>query len=233
MNPAAPTAAVPAPIDGAAGYAQLKAAVLGAQSAGGDSPLGSFPELAKLYSTAPELTKVQLNSAAPQYNTSVKVANDEAAASAAKAGKYQQIQKSDGGYAFYDPNGQEISAAQYAAVHGTDPAELLKHSMNPIDQQFRQDAKMLQDYMNNKANSKNDPKARAAAQATETQVRKLYNIKLHEQNPNEVINAFIKAYPTVYGGSAAGRQGGSSLLPSSEQLKANGKSSGLSGPSGR
>lgn len=234
MNPAAGPA--PPPIDGAAQYEQLKTAVLGAQAnvAPGASPLGNFPELSKLYSTPAELAKVQLSDAAPNYNIGVKVANDEANAAAARSasgiGKYQQVQKPDGGYAFYDPDGNEISAAQYAAAHNQDPSDLLKNSQNPIDRAFIQDYKQLNDYINNKANSKNDPKARSAAQAVETQVRKLYGIKLHQTNPNDVINAFVQAYPTVFGGNKAGKQGASTLLPSSNTIKNNSKGGfGLSG----
>lgn len=236
MNPAAGPA--PPPIDGAAQYEQLKTAVLGAQAnvAPGASPLGNFPELSKLYSTPAELAKVQLSDAAPNYNTGVQVANAQAAASAAGQGKYQQIQKPDGGYAFYDPNGNEISASEYAAAHNMSPADLLKNSMNPIDKAFIQDYNQLNQYIIDKHNSKNDPKARSAAQAVETQVRKTYGIQLHQTNPNDVINAFLKAYPTVFGqgssadnlivpgfGNKAGRQGTSTLLPSSNTIKSNGK----------
>lgn len=232
MDPNLPTAAVPAPTAPTAAdqYATLKSAVLGAQvnPQAGASPLGNFPELAKLYSSAPQLSKIQLGNSASNYNTGIQVSNDKAAAAAAKsasgAGKYQQVQTPDGGFKFYDPNGNEISAQQYAAANGTSASDLLKNSLNPIDQAFRQDYAQLQSYINNKANAKNDPKARSAAQAVETQVRKTYGIDLHQQNPNEVINAFIQAYPTVFGGAAAGKQGLNTLLPSKNSITANQKS---------
>ena len=150
MNPSQPTAAVPTPSDA---YATLKSAVLGAQvnPQPGASPLGSFPELAKLYSTAPQVAQTQLSSAAPNYNTGVTVANQEAARAAASAAasaklaalqdpsKYKQVQKPDGGYAFYDPLGNEISAAQFAAINNTTPAKVLADSQNPIDIAYHQD----------------------------------------------------------------------------------------------
>src|SRR4051812_49364118 len=130
MNPSQPTATVPVPppIDGAAQYAQLKAAVLGAQSntAPGASPLGSFPELNKLYSSAPQIAQLNLTNPTNAYNTGVQVSNDKAAAEAAKKAqendpsKYKQVLKPDGGYAFYDSQGNEITAGQYAAARNED-----------------------------------------------------------------------------------------------------------------
>lgn len=240
MNPQTPTATVPTPADQ---YATLKSAVLGAQvnTAPGASPLGSFPELSKLYSTAPELSKIQLNSAAPNYNAGVDAAAEDAqrkadASAAAQKlkdeqdpSKYKQVQTDDGGYKFYDPLGNEISASQFAAVNNTTPNEILKHSQNPIDVAFQQDFNQLQGYIRNKANSAKDPAAKSAAQAVETQVRKLYGIDLHQQNPAQVIAAFQAAYPTIYGGTTAGKQGTSTLLPSPAALKANAKGSVSSG----
>lgn len=233
MDPNQPTAAVPTPADQ---YATLKAAVLGASAntAPGASPLGNFPEIAKLYSSNAAVAQSDLNSAGPQYNTKVQVANDEAATSAARAasgaGKYQQKPTGDGGFKFYGPDGQEMSAAQFAAATGASVGDLLKDSQNPIDRAFLQDYQQLNDYINNKANAKNDPKARSAAQKVETQVRKLYGIQLHQQNPNQVIQAFVQAYPTVYGGHTAGRQGTSTLLPSANTIKTS--SSGSFGAGG-
>lgn len=224
MNPTTPTA--PTPSDN---YATLKAAVLGAQTntALGASPLGNFPELSKLYSSTPQLAKTELGSAAPNYNSGVdaKAADDAASAAQQKLkdlqdpSKYQQVQTQDGGFKFYDPLGNEISAADFAAVNNTTPNEVLKHSQNPIDVAFQQDFTQLQDYIRNKANAKNDPKAAAAATATEDQVRKLYGIELNQQNPSQVIAAFQAAYPTVYGGHTAGAQGTSTLLPNAVAIK--------------
>lgn len=231
MDPNAPTAAVPPPIDGAAGYAQLKAAVLGAQAdPAAASPLGSFPELAKLYSSAPVLARQQLSSAAPNYNAGVQADNEAearrlAAAEAAQRlkdlqdpSKYQQIQKADGGYAFYDPTGKEISAVQYAAVHNTTPDEVLKHSQNPIDLAYREDFKNLQNYINNKLRSKNSTKAADTASAVEAQVKQAYGIDLNKMSPQDLIQTFQKAYPTVYGGTHKGVPASTTFIPNGGDL---------------
>lgn len=225
--PAAPV------LDAGAQYDQLKSAVLGAQAntAPGASPLGSFPELSKLYGSSFQVPISNANAGADSARTDITVSNNKAAAAAAKAasdnspGKWKQVLKADGGYAFYDGNGNEVSAAQYAAARNQDITTVLKHSYNPIDKAFAQDYKQLQQYINDKANAKNDPKARSRAQAVETQVRKLYNIDLHQQNPSEVINAFVQAYPTVFGGHTAGKQGTSTLFPTNNTLKSSSSSS--------
>lgn len=240
MNPTAPPPVQATPADQ---YAQLKSAVLGAQTntAPGASPIGSFPELDRLNASSHDLTKLRLTSAAPNYNSGVDAAAAEAEAKAnaqaaaqklkdlSDPNKYQQVETDDGGFKFYDPTGQEISASDFARVHNTTPNEVLKHSQNPIDKAYQQDFAQLQDYIRNKADSKNDPAAAAAAKATEDQVKKAFGIDLHTQNPAEVIAAFKAAYPTVYGGHQAGPQGTSTLLPNSTATKATKKLAGKSG----
>lgn len=226
-------------MDPQANYDQLKSAVLGAQQQGsGDSPLGNFPELSKLYSSSFQLPVSNAAASAAGNVTSDIVAQQKAqAAAAAQAassggggsrsggGGFKIVARPDGGFGFYDANGNEVSANDYSQATGKDLSAVLKNSRNPVDRAFLQDYKQLNDYIKNKQNAANDPKARSAAQAVETQVRKLYNIPLHQQNPNEIINAFVQAYPTVFGGSAAGKQGTNTLLPSANTIKQNGKTS--------
>lgn len=241
MNPAAPpivptapaAAPAPAPINPADQYAQLKAAVLGAQvnPAPGASPLGSFPELSKLYTSAPELQRVQGAGAAPNYNSGVdaqaaaaqRSADATAAAQKLKdlsdPSKYTQQQTSDGGYKFYDPLGNEISASQYASVTNKSPADLLKNSQNPIDKGFVQDYNSLQSYIQNKQNSGTDPKAAAEAKATEATVQKLYGVDLSKESPSQIIATFQAAYPTVFGGTNKGVPDTQTLFPDANVLK--------------
>lgn len=236
MDPNAPTAtitspSVPSAINGAANYAQLKSAVLGAQAdPNSASPLGSFPELAKLYSTGPQLARLQLSTAAPNYNAGVSADNAKAAAAAAaqeaadklKAlndpSKYTQVQKQDGGYAFYDPTGKEITAQQFAAIKNTSPDEVLKHSQNPIDIAYRNDFKNLQDYVNNKLRAPNNTKAADTAKLIEDQVHKQYGINLAKMSPQQLIQAFQQAYPTVYGGTRAGVPASRTFIPNGGDL---------------
>lgn len=233
-----PTA--PPPIDGAGNYAALKSAVLGAQAntAPGASPLGSFPELAQLYSSDTQLGQTQLNNAAPFYNNGVQVENDRAAAASAASAarkkledlqdpsKYKQEQKDDGGYAFYDPLGQEISAAQYAAITNKSPSEILKNSQNPIDIAFREDYDQLQNYIKDKANARADGEAANRAKATESKINELYGIDLSQQSPQDVIESFKNAYPTVFGRHTTGPQGTSTLFPTKSSLDSSGSDIG-------
>jgi hypothetical protein len=213
--------------NGAQQYDQLKSAVLGAQANTPGTPLGAFPELSKLYSSAPQLDSIRLGNAAPNYNTGVTVANQQAEARAAAqklkdlqdASKYRQVAIGDGGYDFYDPAGNKITAAQYAAVTGKSPADILKNSQNPIDIAFAQDYTQLQNYIRDKQNAHNDPDARARAQATEAEVKRLYGIDLAQQSPQQVIATFKAAYPTVYGGPSHGfGQGYDTILPGKSAL---------------
>lgn len=211
-------------------YDQLRSAVLGSGL--------NLPEVSKFYAPEQNALNTQTASAGGNYNTGITVANQKAAAEEARLNqidalkqqfqtiqdandpsKYQRVPKDDGGFAFFDPSGKEISAWQYSRAVGKDPTEVLKGSQNPIDTQFSQDYNQLNQYIKDKQNAKNDPKARSRAQAVETEVRKLYGIKMHQQDPNEVIRAFQAAYPTVFGGRTAGRQGGSTLFPTNDTLK--------------
>lgn len=222
MNPAAPTAAVPTPADQ---YATLKAAVLGASANAtpGTSVLGPTPELDQLYGGTVGLERSQLRSAAPNGNTDIRARADAQAQADAQAAaaqklkalqdpsKYQQVQKADGGYAFYDPLGNEISAQQFAAVHNSTPSDVLKNSQNPLDRQYVNDFHQLETYINNKQRSGSDQKAADEAQKTEYTVATNYGIDLTKYNPSQLIQQFMQAYPTVYGGNKAGS---SSWIPS-------------------
>ncbi len=231
--PSAPP--IQSPTDAASSYATLKAAVLGAQgnTAPGTSPLGSFPELNQIYGLGNQADQAKFAGAAPQYNTGVTVANDQANAAAAAsvaqqkltaladATKYQQVQKPDGGYAFYDPLGNQISASDYAGITNKSLADVLKNSQNPIDKAFTQDYKQLENYINDKQNSKSDPQAAANAAAVEAEVKKAYGINLAKESPQQVIQSFQQAYPTVFGGNKAGPQGTNTLLPDANYVKTN------------
>jgi hypothetical protein len=57
--------------------------------------------------------------------------------------KYQKLRKDDGGFAFYDPAGNEISIDDYSKRTGQRRAELVADSENPIDQQYLHDYNQL------------------------------------------------------------------------------------------
>lgn len=170
------------------------------------SPLGNFPELANMYRSSFQLPLSNANVNAKSADAAVSVAN---AKSASSASNYQQVQRSDGGYAFIDPSGKEITADQYAAATGKTPADVLAKSQNPVDLQYLQDFNNLQTL--GKAISTGD-------QAT----IKAYNAKqpaLKGMNYDQLVSHFKQAYPTVYGGGGfqgagtAGQKLGSTFVP--------------------
>ena len=142
---------------------QLRNAVLGAQQiqAPSGNPLGAAnaPEIANFYRSSFQLPASNIASQGSAYNTEVTVANEKAAREAelkrqakeaadmADPDKYTQKAKEDGGYDFFDPQGNQIDIATYSKVTGKNPVEIIKDSENPIDIQYREDWANMQDYM--------------------------------------------------------------------------------------
>lgn len=223
--------------------AALQAAVLGgAQIGAPTSPLGSFPELQGLYNVDFAHQAVAPAAKASAYNTGVTVDNQKAAEAEAKANeidrlkakaqaiqdasdpsKYQVQQKDDGGFAFFDPSGREISAWDYSRATGQKPDAVLEQSQNPIDIGFRQDYKQLNDYINAKIQSKNDPDgAGQTAKQIEEIVKKNYGVDLHKMKVQDVIKRFQQAYPTVFGGNKKGVPTGQTFIPSTKAMSSGG-----------
>jgi hypothetical protein len=206
----------------------LRDAVLGA---GGiqpsASPLGSFPELSRMYASS-----AQLPQATGAANILTNQATDivkqrEAAASAKKSkAKYRRIKRSDGGFGFYDPDGNEISAHDYAAATDSTPSQVLSDSENPIDIGYQQDYKNLQEYINNKLNAKHDQEANDAAVATEQQVKKAYGVDLGKLTPSQLIDKFKEQYPTIYGRKNTGVPAGQVFVPRRQEVDPTGGSGG-------
>lgn len=180
------------------------------------SPLGSFPELAAMYNSSFQLP---LSNA----QTSSQANADQATVSAAKAAQsaknYQVVQRPDGGFGFYDPSGKEITAAEYASVTGKNVSDILKNSSNPIDIGHAKDFKDLQDYINLKLQSPSDKAAGDKAHAIEQDVQKQHGINISQLKPDQLIQAFRQAYPTIYGqggfqgAGTAGIPVGQTLIP--------------------
>ena len=135
---------------------QLRQAVLGATNIQSpSSPLGSFPELAKLYQSTFQLPQSTAGAGALGNIAKQQVEEQKAAAQARKQqlankldpSKYEVRAKDDGGYDFFDPEGNQIDIATYAQFTGKRPVDVLKDSQNPIDVQYVEDYKNLQDFM--------------------------------------------------------------------------------------
>lgn len=131
---------------------------------------------------------------------------------------FQKIPKSDGGFAFYDPAGKEISAHDYALVTGQPVSKVLADSENPIDVAFNNDYNNLQKYM--QAWQNGDRKAIDSIQKQSPELAKI-------SNPQDLIKRFYQAYPTVYGlggfngAGTAGQPNGTSFIPSASAGQSN------------
>lgn len=116
---------------------------------------------------------------------------------------YQRKPKPDGGYAFFDPNGNQISAYEYARATGKNSSEVLADSQNPIDIQYQEDYSGLQNFL-------------AAVSTGDRETMNAYyaeNPELERMSPQEVIQKFKLAYPTVYGTTNTGQRLGSTYIP--------------------
>jgi hypothetical protein len=168
----------------------------------------------KAFDTAPEIAQ-------QRYNTNVDVANQKAAEAAqikaleAKSdpSKFQRVKKKDGGFAFYNGAGEEISAYDYAVALDKNPTDVLQDSENPIDLGYQQDFKNLNDYIEAKLNAKYSADDDKFAKQIEDQVREQQGVDLGSMNIDEVLQRFKEAYPTVYGLKKPGVQAGTTLLP--------------------
>jgi hypothetical protein len=204
-------------------FQQLKSAVTGATDIQSPtSPITQYPELAKMYQSSFQLPQIKAAVGAQSQIAATQTAAAEAAAKAEKQrhidmvdpSKYQKIPKDDGGYKFLAPNGQEISAQDYARITDTNEATVLKDSRNPIDQSFVNDYNNLQDFLTalrNKDTTKVD--AITAAQP---------ELKNYEQNLPGLIDLFKTHYPTVYGGNKNGNQSvNDSFIPNAQVAAGN------------
>jgi hypothetical protein len=59
--------------------------------------------------------------------------------------KYRQEIDEQGGYKFFDPQGQEIDIKGFSAATGKHVTDVLKKSQNPYDRQFVQDYKQVEE----------------------------------------------------------------------------------------
>ncbi len=136
----------------------LRQAVLGAGNITAPaSNLGASqaPELAALHAVDFQLPVSSSAAGALAGQASEQVAAQKAAAAAAKKkeqdlaniSSYKIVKKDDGGYDFFDPDGNQVDIATLTKRTGVKASDLLEESENPIDIQYREDYKNLQDYI--------------------------------------------------------------------------------------
>lgn len=216
---------------------QLRDAVYGAQNITAPtdaSALAGQPEVAAAFKTRFQAPVIQAAATGlvnqSQENLQEQADAAKAAAQAAKdaqdPSKFQRIPKSDGGYAFYDPTGKEISAQDYALATSQGLDKVLANSQNPIDINFQNDYNNLKTYLT--AWQNNDKKTIDAIQKASPALAKI-------KNPQQLINQFMTAYPTIFaqggfqGPGTAGEPTGSSFIPNASAQKNNATYLGNSG----
>jgi len=133
----------------------LKAAVLGAQEqqAPQSNPLGAShaADQANYMSGLYQYARSKDAAGASGFNTSAMVDNQakqaaiaaKKAADVADASKYRSVPKQDGGFDFFDPEGNQVDIATLTNRTNTKASDWIKDSTNPIDTQYLEDTKNL------------------------------------------------------------------------------------------
>lgn len=116
--------------------------------------------------------------------------------------KYTRVRKADGGFSFYDPSGKEIDINRYSQMTGHSRADVLSDSENPVDMQYLNDFKKMQDAMNVMYGGSAADKAAFLAA----------NPDLRGRNIQDFATDLIRKYPHMYGRGGSGGQAYQSTL---------------------
>lgn len=182
------------------------------------------PELAALYQSSFQLPQsqgavsAQANVAAEQVAAAKKAAAEaeQRQKDLSDPSKYRQVQNKNGGYDFYDPNGNQVDIATLSAKTGTKPADWLKDSQDPTDVQYKNDYSNLQKFMD--AVTSKDKKTVDAFTSTDSNLKKYTQSKggLHNLM-QDFYNSYQRYYvPRSQDPQAWGRIPGSPLVPTSQ-----------------
>lgn len=194
-------------MDNTANFAALKDATLGAANISAPvSTLGASnaPELASLYQSTFQLPQSNGAVAAGAQISGDIVAEQKAAAAAARAAaakreanmsdinKYKIVRKDDGGYDFFDADGNQVDIATLTKRTGVKASDIVKDSENPVDIQYVNDYNNLQDYISAKLS--NDKKKTAAYEASKPELAKYQG----KGGAHQLINDFQNYYQRYY-----------------------------------
>lgn len=177
------------------------------------APASSFPELQKYYDINFQLplSTAGVRALTGQADAKEKQREFDVKQQMEKAsGKgYTRVPKEDGGYGFFDSEGNEISAYEYARATGKSALDVLSDSENPIDIGFREDYQNLQEFL------------QAAVNKDTQALEEFYSLQpsLRNMAPADVLKRFKAAYPTVYGGNKPGVPVGQTNIPSLASLR--------------
>lgn len=179
----------------------LAQAVTGAQYYQPQTALPTSPEVQAAFSPAFGAQQARGDIQSQEYNLNVTEANrKEALRQQAQRlqdqtdpSKYQVVRKDDGGYDFFDPEGNQIDIATYAQRTGLKPADIIKDSENPIDRQYYNDYNNLQKFIDAIVSKDRD----TVEQFTATDP----NLKSYVDKPggvDELIRKFRESYRRYY-----------------------------------
>lgn len=129
--------------------------------------------------------------------------------------------REDGGFSFYDPDGNQIGIDRFSAVTGVDPAKILAQSDNPFDLQYVNDYKNTKDLVTAIQNGDVDTINAFRAE----------NKDLGKMKPEELMRELIRKYPHIYGNGQykdSYRNNNNPLLRYNTGLSAGGSSGGSS-----
>lgn len=103
--------------------------------------------------------------------------------------KYQaRKDREDGGYSFYDPEGNAIDINRYASATGANPAKILADSDNPFDRQYVNDYSNTRDLITAIQNGDSDT----------INAYKAENKNIGTMKPEDVMRELIRKYPHIY-----------------------------------
>lgn len=107
--------------------------------------------------------------------------------------KYQRVRKADGGFDFFDPSGKPINVETYARRTGQRRVDVLSDSENPLDLQFVDDYKKMNDL--NQAVWSNDT-------ATLSEYQSIFPDLFaggKSPTPEELNKKLLEKYPHMFG----------------------------------
>lgn len=193
-------------------YAALRDATLGAAQiqAPNSNPLGASNagEISALNTSAFQLPQSNAATSAQADQTNTTVANQREAAKQhieelkqqakdlqdeTDPSKYTLKKKSDGGYDFFDPKGNQIDIATYTSKTGAKASDVLKDSENPIDIQYVNDYNNLQDLLSAVINKDTEKLDSYKQQFDAEGLPDITKMK-----PQDVIDQFKKHYERIY-----------------------------------
>lgn len=118
--------------------------------------------------------------------------------------KYRQTIDEQGGFKFFDPQGNEIDVKQYSGVTGKHITEILKKSQNPYDKQFTEDYGTIEKL--GEVMQKGDKKALEKLYAEQPELKK----QIHGKTFNEIVRDFRGYYPRFFNETPAAQDSGAS-----------------------